>query len=83
MCALKFISIFWVVPAMMMVTVSFFVLVIAHKLDAKNLKTFGYIIAVLLWLSAALVLCKGRHHMMAMHDMMKEGSQAQCPMMNR
>ena len=52
--------------AVILLTVSFFVLLSLAKVDNQALKTFGYAIAVLLWISAALVFAKGLagHHMM-------------------
>ncbi|MDO8663169.1 MAG: hypothetical protein Q7K98_08155 [Candidatus Omnitrophota bacterium] len=61
------------VHAVVLLAVSFFVLLATIKNDSKALKTFGYAIAVLLWLSAALVFGKsmasrhcgmGKMHMM-------------------
>jgi low temperature requirement protein LtrA len=85
-------GIFSIVHAVVLLTVSFFVLLAARKADLQNLKTFGYAIAVLLWVSAALVLGKGftdrhfrmhRMHMMGEkmeHSMMP--GQVQLPMNN-
>lgn len=47
------------IPATMMVTVSFFVLFAVSKADQKQLKAFGWVIAGLLWLCALLVLTSG------------------------
>ncbi|MBF0485900.1 MAG: hypothetical protein HQL16_05225 [Candidatus Omnitrophica bacterium] len=66
--------------AVIVLTVSFFVLLAIHKLEASWLRTFGYVIAALLWVSAALVLGKGlheRHHFGGHERMMM------CPMMKR
>lgn len=52
--------------AAIFLTVSFFVLLVSRKADSQNLKTFGYAIAVLLWIAAALVFGKG----LAGHPMM-------------
>ena len=54
------------VHAVVLLAVSFFILLAARKADAQNIKTFGYVIAVLLWVAAALVLGRGisaRHPM--------------------
>lgn len=45
--------------AVILLAVSFFILVTARKSESQNIKTFGYVIAVLLWVAAALVLGKG------------------------
>ena len=59
-------GVFSLVHAVVLLVVSFFVLLAARKSDSQNIKTFGYVIAALLWVSAALVLGKGisaRHPM--------------------
>ena len=86
-------GIFSIVHAVVLLTVSFFVLLAARKADSQNLKTFGYAIAVLLWVSAALILGKGlteRHFMMHRMHMMggkmehqMMSGQAQQPMNNQ
>lgn len=43
-------------PVLFMLVTSFFVLAVAVKQEAKALKKFGIIIAILLWVSAGLVL---------------------------
>ena len=50
---------FSMVPATMMITVSFFVLFAVSKADQKQLKAFGWVVAGLLWLCALLVLTSG------------------------
>jgi hypothetical protein len=47
------------IPVAVLLTLSFFVLVILQKIESKNLKLFGVAVAVLLWLSAILVLSSG------------------------
>jgi len=44
-----------IVPVTVFLTASFFVLFAVSKIDAKNLKSFGYLVTGLLWLSAALI----------------------------
>ena len=58
--------VFSLVHAVVLLAVSFFILLAARKSDSQNIKTFGYVIAVLLWVSAALVFGKGifAHHPM-------------------
>ena len=70
-----------VVQVALILTVSFFVLLSMHKLDSKSkrLKVFGYVIASLLWLCAAIVLSTGIYSIVTgkslreqkMHRMMK------------
>jgi len=51
--------VFSLVHAVVLLAVSFFILLAARKADSQNIKTFGYVIAVLLWVVAALVFGKG------------------------
>ena len=51
--------VFSFVHVVIILAVSFFVISYATKQEAKWLKTFGLVVAVLLWVSAALVLGKG------------------------
>ena len=65
MCMMQGLS-FSLVHAVLILAVSFFVLLAARKTDSQNIKTFGYVIAALLWVGAALVFSKGisgRHPM--------------------
>ena len=48
-----------IVPTTILLTVSFFVLFAAGKADGKGLKNFGLVVAILLWICAALVLSSG------------------------
>lgn len=52
-------AIFSLVHAVVLLAVSYFILLTARKSDSQNLKVFGYCIAVLLWVGAALILGKG------------------------
>ena len=64
-------GIFSLVHAVVLLTVSFFVLLAVGKADSQALKTFGYVIAVLLWVSSALAFAGGlrRPHPMMMKKM--------------
>lgn len=55
----KFLGLLALVYTAILLTISFFVLFAVRKTDSKNLKSFGYAIAVLLWISAALVFFGG------------------------
>jgi len=55
----KFLGLLALVYTTILLTISFFVLVTVRKTDSKNLKVFGYIIAVLLWISVAFVFFSG------------------------
>ena len=70
-------AVFALVHAVVLLTVSFFVLLALRKVDTQALKVFGYAIAVLLWVSAALVFGKG----LAGHPMMHR--MHMCDKMNR
>lgn len=75
----KFTEVYAVIPVAMLLTVSYFVLLTARKVDAKGLKIFGQVIAALLWVAAALVLvtgislssCKRQKMKMPMRGMMR------------
>jgi hypothetical protein len=85
------------VPAIMLLTVSFFVLLGVKKTEGKGLKIFGYCLAALLWGSALMVCAKGmfgvnrpmRFGMCPMQAMMQSkgvGTQpvaSGCPMMQQ
>ncbi len=79
MGGLKLMELMAIIPATMLLAVSFFILLSLRKVEEKNLKTFGIVIAVLLWISAALIFSSGvykmatgrpmmpmKHHMMKM-----------------
>ena len=61
--------------ALLLVVVSFFVLIALKKTDSKKLKIFGYILAVLLWISVIFILV-GHFYVMKMqsHKMMNDKS---------
>jgi hypothetical protein len=87
MCGLKFLGAFALIPATLLLTVSFFVLFAIRKAETGGLKVFGYVIAALLWVCATLAfsagiyaIATGRHPVCAeMHKMMKGGMEK--PMM--
>ena len=59
----KIFALFAIVPATLLVAVSFFVLLAVRKTEKdQGLKVFGYVIAAFLWLSAAVVLATGVYH---------------------
>lgn len=74
--------VFSLVQAVLLLSVSFFVLLAAHKSDSANIKNFGYAIAILLWVAAALVFGKGvsTRHPMIFHKMNMMGERMGRPM---
>ncbi len=88
MCAFRLCGMFFVIPATVLLTVSFFVLFAIRKVETRNLKTFGLVVAVLLWICAAIVFFAGVYTMstgkpVMMHSMMScsgLGSTQQGPM---
>jgi ABC-type multidrug transport system permease subunit len=55
----KMMSLLSMVPATILVTISFFVLLVTRKLADSVLKIFGYVVCGLLWMSALLVFSAG------------------------
>jgi len=55
-------SLFVVIPVSLLLALSFFVLVAVRKVEGNALKTFGQVVASLLWL-AALILFLGSFQM--------------------
>jgi hypothetical protein len=52
-------GLFAIVPTTLVLTVSFFVLFTLRKVESNVLKSFGYIVAALLWVSALLLFSSG------------------------
>jgi hypothetical protein len=72
---------FMLIPVVILLTVSFFVLATLNKVEAKGLKTFGWAICVLLWFTAALVLATAFTGT-AVGPCGAGGMMSQCPMMS-
>lgn len=77
MCVTRLIGIYAIIPSTILLTISFFVLLVLRKVDSQGLKAFAYVILALLWLSAAIILgsglyttVTGRHPLMNMRQMM-------------
>ena len=77
----RFLGLFTIIPVALLLTVSFFVLVVMRKIEEQSLKTFAQVIAVLLWIGAALVFSMGvyivytgQHPMMVMMRQMMQQS---------
>lgn len=61
MMGLNYLGMLSVVPATGLLTISFFVLVVVNMIKKETLKSFGRIIAMLLWVSAAIVFSIGMY----------------------
>jgi len=55
----RLIGLFALIPATVLLTISFFVLFSLRKLEKEGLKAFGYVVAAFLWISALLVFSAG------------------------
>jgi hypothetical protein len=64
-----------IIPATVLLTISFFVLFVIRKIETQGLKIFGYVIAALLWVSALVIFSSGVYTMSKgrcmMYEMMK------------
>ncbi|MHB9156074.1 MAG: hypothetical protein ACYC5N_10380 [Endomicrobiales bacterium] len=59
MYIVRFLGTFAIIPATLLLTTSFFVLMAVQSIQVPGLRVFGYFVAVLLWLTAALILFVG------------------------
>lgn len=59
MSGVRFLGIYAIIPTIVLLTISFFVLVVVNNVKEKVLKSFGNVIAMLLWTAAAVVLATG------------------------
>jgi len=64
---------FLLIPVTMVLTVSFFIMVVTRKLDSHPLRLFGFALVALLWFSAALILMFGPY----------VAGRGKCPMMQK
>ena len=55
----RLIGLFAIIPATVLLTISFFVLFALRKAETQGLKAFGYVIAALLWVGVLLVGSSG------------------------
>lgn len=62
-----------VIPLMLLLTVSFFILFAIRKTDAGALRIFGYVITTLLWLSAIVLIISGAQRIIMSQQQMKHG----------
>jgi len=82
MCMLNSMPIFAIVPMTILLTVSFFVLLVARKTDVQGLKVFGFVVAALLWVCAAIMLSMVIQGLSGRRGMMHQGQMPQAPMQN-
>ena len=61
------------IPATVLVTISFFVLVVLRKIEAGALKVFGYVVTVILWIAAILVFSAGIYMVSGGRQCMMQG----------
>ncbi|MDD4954276.1 MAG: hypothetical protein PHG40_05155 [Candidatus Omnitrophica bacterium] len=59
----RLMGVYAVIPAALLLTVSFFILLANRKVESYALKVFGYVVAAALWLSALLVISSGVYTM--------------------
>lgn len=55
----RLMGLFAIIPATVLLTISFFVLLALRKIEPHGLKVFGYVITALLWCCALLVFSLG------------------------
>jgi len=61
MSIIKMIGTLFIVPTTVLLTISYFVVVVNSKIQEKPIKVFGWVIAVLLWIAALAVLTTGMY----------------------
>jgi len=79
----RFFGLFTIIPATVLLTISFFVLFARTRVESPGLKKFGMLAAALLWVSAGLVLLVGLYILATGHhpllNMMNDTSKF-CPL---
>ena len=59
MGSMRLLGLLAIVPTAVLLTISFFVLVVNRKQEVEGLKVFGYVVATLLWIGASVVFSAG------------------------
>jgi hypothetical protein len=59
MCMPSFAFLLTIVPVSLLLTLSFFVLLSVKKAETKGLKSFGYVVAGILWAAVLVILLGG------------------------
>ncbi len=57
----RWMGFFVIIPASVLLSISFFVLFAIRKAASKDLKRFGYVVASFLWISVLLLIFAGSH----------------------
>ena len=68
MDALKIMGLFAIVPSVILVTISFFVMVALNKTEKKFLRIFGMVVVGLIWVTAFVVFSSGIYIVASMPD---------------
>lgn len=80
---LRLFGLFSIIPATMLLTVSFFVMFGLLKTENQKLKTFGRAVTMLLWICAAVILISGLYlTVTGHHPFIPTISRSQNPMMS-
>lgn len=58
---LRLMGLFAVIPATILLTISFFVLVVLRKIESGSLKAFGVLVTALLWIAALFIISTGAY----------------------
>jgi len=74
MGSVRLLGLFALIPTTVLLSISFFILLVLNTIKSEGLKIFGYCLAVLLWISAALVFSSGVYTLVVGYPPMK------CPM---
>jgi hypothetical protein len=74
MGSIRLLGLFALIPTTVLLSISFFILLVLNTIKSEGLKIFGYCLAVLLWISSALVFSAGVYTLVVGHPPM------QCPM---
>ena len=77
MCPFKCLGFLAIGPTAVLLTLSYFVLIVNQKQNEKALQNFGKFVIVVLWLAAAIIFTTG------MKLIVKSGSAPCCPMMGK
>lgn len=71
MGSIRLLGLFALIPTSVLLSFSFFILFVLNTIKTEGLKIFGYCLAVLLWISAALVFSAGIYTVVSGHAPMK------------